>query len=54
MESFVIDPLDVIKALSKLNGKICKTPEDVPSYVIKQIGMSIIRPLVIVFNIEPT
>ena len=50
MPNITIDSSDILQALDKLTGKICRTPENIPSYVIKKIGPSIIRPLLIIFN----
>jgi hypothetical protein len=50
MDNFTIDSSDILQAISKLKGKICRTPENIPSYMIKKIGRSILRPLLILFN----
>ena len=50
MNDFNIDATDILQGLKKMSAKISRTPENIPSYVIKQIGPSILKPLEIIFN----
>ena len=50
MENFVITEEDILQALKKVPCKLSRTPENVPSYVIKKIGPAIVRPLLVIFN----
>ena len=50
MDNISISRQDIKKALKKMTAKISRTPENVPSYVLKKIGHCIIRPLEIIFN----
>lgn len=50
MPSFNITKSDVLLAVSRVKDKISRTPEGIPSYVIKRIIVSIIHPLVYLFD----
>ena len=50
MASFIITETDVLQAVSKANDKLSRTPEGIPTYFIKRIISSIIKPLVYIFN----
>ena len=51
MKDFEISEFDVLEAISGIKDKITRTPEEIPSYFIKRISSSILKPLTFMFNL---
>ena len=50
MDDFVITSKDILWAVSRMKGKLTRSPEGIPSYILKQIAHSILMPLNFIFN----
>jgi hypothetical protein len=52
MEDIVISPSDIIKSISNLKNSVSQTPDQIPSYYLKQVSSSIAKPLATLFNLS--
>ena len=50
MDEFDITALDIVNVVNKLKDKISRTPEDIPTFVIKRILSTILYPLLYIYN----
>ena len=50
MEDFEISAQDILLAISKMKGKINRTPDGIPSFFIKHVALQLLTPLLIIFN----